>query len=198
MIRWIEEDVGIVVDEACAYLDQAERVKSAYELGYANIALTVALPEAAETIRGLCLDGIIFVVHVTGLSLDEAKIFAASGKPITSCVSKKVREIAGRRLLMQAGVAIPIIVLMGSTKGLIIDKLPRSNKPVPIKSTKLPALGDQRPDPLVRSLHSSRAPRSRRSRKPDAAERGLSNDRIDRVPRRTAVARSRSRFVRVE
>lgn len=149
VIRRIEENGGVVVDTASARLDQAEGVKRAYELGHANVAVTVALPEDAETIRRLYPNAIIFGVHVTGLSPDEAETFAASADLMTSCASKTVREIAGRRALMQAGVAIPIFVLTERAKDLIIEKLRRSNEPVVIKSTTLPALGEQQPDPLV-------------------------------------------------
>ena len=149
VIQRIEENGGVVVDKAGAQLDQAEGVKRAYELGYTNVAVTVALPEDAETIRERYPDALIFGVHVTGLSPDEAKTFAASADFMTSCASKTVREIAGRRALMQAGVAIPIFVLTGRAKEIIVEKLRRSNETVLIKSTKLPALGEQQPDPLV-------------------------------------------------
>ena len=149
VIRRIEENGGVVIDRASARLNQVEGVKRAYELGYTNVAVTVALPEDAETIRRLYPDAVIFGVHVTGLSPEEAETFAASADLMTSCASKTVREIAGRSALMQAGVAIPIFVLTKRAKDLIIEKLCRSNEPVLIKSTKLPALGEQQPDPLV-------------------------------------------------
>jgi len=149
VIRRIEENGGVVIDRASARLDQAEGVKRAYELGHTNVAVTVALPADAETIRCLYPDAIIFGVHVTGLSPDEAELFAASADLMTSCASKTVREIAGRRALMRAGVAIPIFVLSERAKELIVEKLRRNNEPVLIKSTNLPVLGEQQPDPLV-------------------------------------------------
>lgn len=149
VIRRIEENGGVVIDKIDARLNQAAGVKRAYELGHMNVAVTVALPEDAETIRRLYPDAIIFGVHVTGLSPDEAETFAASADLMTSCASKTVREIAGRRALMQAGVAIPIFVLTERAKDLIIEKLRRSNEQVVIKPTTLPALGEQQPDPLV-------------------------------------------------
>ncbi len=149
VIRRIEENGGVVIDKIDARLNQAAGVGRAYELGYKTVAVTVALPEDAETIRRLYPDAIIFGVHVTGLSPDEAETFAASADFMTSCASRTVREVAGRRALMQAGVAIPIFVLTERAKEIIIEKLRRSNEPVLVKSTKLPALGELQPDPLV-------------------------------------------------
>jgi putative methanogenesis marker protein 8 len=149
VIQRIEENGGVVIDKAHARLNQVAGVKRAQELGYKNIAVTVALPEDAKTIRDLYPDTIIFGVHVTGLTASEAETFAATADLMTSCASKTVREIIGRKALMQAGVAIPIFVLTKKAKAIIIEKLLQGDEQVLIKTTKLPALGDQQPDPLV-------------------------------------------------
>lgn len=149
VIQRIEENGGVVIDKTHAHLNQVAGVKRAFELGYNNVAVTVALPEDAKTIRNLYPDTIIFGVHVTGLTASEVETFAATADLMTSCASKTVREIIGRKALMQAGVAIPIFVLTKKAKDLIIEKLHQGNEQVLIKTTKLPALGDQQPDPLV-------------------------------------------------
>ncbi|ACL16021.1 methanogenesis marker 8 protein [Methanosphaerula palustris] len=149
VIHRIEENGGVVIDKAHARLNQTAGVKRALELGYKKVAVTVTLPNDAKTIRNLYPDTIIFGVHVTGLTPDEAETFAASADLMTSCASKTVREIIGRHALMQAGVAIPIFVLTSKAKDLIIEKLHQGTEQVLIKTTKLPSLGDQQPDPLV-------------------------------------------------
>ncbi len=50
---------------------------------------------------------------------------------------------------MQAGTAIPIFAMTKKGKALLIEKIRCSDEQVLIKSTKLPALGNQQPDPLV-------------------------------------------------
>lgn len=149
VIQRIEENGGVVIDKTHARLNQVAGVKRAFELGYKNVAVTVALPEDAKTIRNLYPDTIIFGVHVTGLTPHEAETFAASADLMTSCASKTVREIIGRNALMQAGVSIPIFVLTKKAKDLIVEKIHQSNEQVLFKTTKLPALGEQQPDPLV-------------------------------------------------
>lgn len=149
VIQRIEENGGVVIDKTHARLNQVAGVKRAFELGYKNVAVTVALPEDAKTIRNLYPGTIIFGVHVTGLTPHEAETFAASADLMTSCASKTVREIVGRNALMQAGVSIPIFVLTKKAKDLIVEKIHQSNEQVLFKTTKLPALGEQQPDPLV-------------------------------------------------
>jgi hypothetical protein len=50
---------------------------------------------------------------------------------------------------VQAGTAIPIFAMTMAGKNLIVEKIRLSQEPVLVKLTKLPALGDQQPDPLV-------------------------------------------------
>ncbi len=48
VIRRIEENGGIVIDKVHAGLDQTAGVAKASEMGYKNIAVTVAIPEEAK------------------------------------------------------------------------------------------------------------------------------------------------------
>ncbi len=149
VIRRIEENGGVVVDPAHAGMNQPAGVRKARELGYRRIAVTVALPDDSVSIRRMFPDTIIFGVHVTGLMAEEAEKFAGSADLMTSCASKTVREIVGKRALLQAGTAIPIFALTQKAKDLIIEKIRQGPEPVLVKTTKLPALPDQQPEPLV-------------------------------------------------
>ncbi len=149
VIRRIEENGGVVIDKAHARLDQTAGVKRAYDLGYKNVAVTVALPEEARTIRAHYPDAIIFGVHTTGLSDDEAEVLASSSDLVTSCASKTIREVAGRKALLQAGISVPIFAMTKKGKDLILEKIRQSDEPVLVKPTRLPSLGDQQPRPLV-------------------------------------------------
>ena len=68
---------------------------------------------------------------------------------VTSCASRTIRDAVGKNALVQAGVAIPIFAMTMAGKNLIMEKIRLSQEPVLVKSTKLPALGDQQPAPLV-------------------------------------------------
>jgi putative methanogenesis marker protein 8 len=149
VIRRIEENGGIVVDKAGARLDQMAGVGIAFGRGYRNVVVTVALPAEAKAIREKYPDAIIFGVHVTGLTKDEAGILVGVADIVTACASRTIREAVGKRALVQAGVTIPIFALTPRAKCLIIEKIRAGNEPVVIKPSALPALGDKQPEPLV-------------------------------------------------
>jgi putative methanogenesis marker protein 8 len=148
VIGRIEENGGIVIDKAHAILDQTAGVAKAYAMGYRNIAVTVAIPAEAKKIRDRYPDVIIFGVHVTGLNREEAEMLVSAGDLITSCASKNIREIAGKKALLQAGDSVPIFAVTKKAKDLIIEKIRQSNEQGLFKTTRLPALSQQQPEPL--------------------------------------------------
>ena len=145
----IEQGGGIVLDRDHATIDQAAGVALANLEGYRNIAVTVATPETAEIIRRIHPDTLIFAVHVTGLSSDEAELLVSASDLVTSCASKTIREIAGAGALLQAGISVPIFAMTRKGKLLVLEKIRQSDEPVLVKPTRLPALGDKQPVPLV-------------------------------------------------
>ena len=149
VIERIERDGGFVLDHEHAAMDQAAGVALAVEKGFRKIAVTIALPEDAIRIRKIHPETLIFAVHVTGLTPGDAEVLASNADLITACASKPVREIAGKKALLQAGIAIPIFAMTGKGKDLIIGKIRQSDEQVLVRPTKLPSLGDQQPGPLV-------------------------------------------------
>lgn len=149
VIQRIEDNGGVVIDKTHAGLDQTTGVAKAYAMGCKNVAVTVAIPAEAKKIRNLYPDTIIFGVHVTGLNREEAEILVSATDLVTSCASKTLREIAGRKALLQAGVAVPIFAITTKAKDLIIEKIRQSSEQVLFKTTRLPALSEQQTEPLV-------------------------------------------------
>lgn len=149
VIRRIEEDGGIVIDKTCATLDQTAGVAKASAMGYKKIAVTVAIPAEAKKIRHLYPDSMIFGVHGTGLNREDAEMLVFAADLVTSCASRALREVAGKKALLQAGVAVPIFAITKKAKDLIIEKIRQSNEQVLFRTTRLPALSDQQPEPLV-------------------------------------------------
>jgi putative methanogenesis marker protein 8 len=145
----IEKNGGFVLDREHAAIDQVAGVAYAYEKGFRKIAVTVATPEVACAIRRIHPEILIFAVHVTGLSEKEAEMLVLASDLVTSCASKTIREKAGPKALVQAGIAIPIFAMTPRGKNLIIEKIRQSDEQVLVKPTRLPALGDQQPSPLV-------------------------------------------------
>lgn len=145
----IEKNGGFVLDRDRASIDQLAGVALALTRGFRKIAVTVARPQTAEVIRRVHPKTLIFGVHVTGLTKPEAELLVASSDLVTSCASRTIREAVNKNALVQAGTAIPIFALTMAGKNLIIEKIRLSTEPVLVKSTKLPALADQQPEPLV-------------------------------------------------
>jgi len=149
VIQRIEENGGIVIDKAHAALDQTAGVAKAYAMGYRNVAVTIAIPAEAKKIREKYPDVMIFGVHVTGLNRREAETLVAAGDLITACASGTIREVAGKKALLQAGDAVPIFAVTKKAKELIIEKVRQSDEQVFFKTTKLPVLSGQQPEPLI-------------------------------------------------
>lgn len=145
----IEKECGFVLDRKHAAMDAVAGVALAASKGFTKIAVTVAGPKAATAIRKIHPDTFIVGVHVTGLTKQEAEDLVAASDLVTSCASKTIREAVGKKALVQAGVAIPVFALTPRGKELIIEKIRQGKEPVLVKPTKLPALSDQQPGPLI-------------------------------------------------
>ena len=149
VIKRITANGGIVIDPDHARMDPVAGVKRAYSEGYRTVAVTVASAAAAADIRNRFPDVLICTVHTTGLSREEAESLAATSDLITACASGPVREIAGAKALLQAGVSVPIFAMTKKGKNLILDKLRESPEPVLVKPTRLPSLVGEQPEPLI-------------------------------------------------
>ncbi|MEN6610001.1 MAG: methanogenesis marker 8 protein [Methanoregulaceae archaeon] len=149
VIDRITENRGIVIDPRTAAIDQVAGVRRAYAEGYTKVAVTVAKPDAAQAIRQRFPDTLIFAVHTTGLTKEEAESLVAATDLVTACASGTVREAAGAKALLQAGISVPIFAVTTRGKDLILEKMRQTREQILVKPTKLPALGGEQPDPLV-------------------------------------------------
>jgi hypothetical protein len=68
---------------------------------------------------------------------------------VTACASRPIREIAGSKALLQAGISVPVFAISRRGKMLIMEKIRQSDEQVLVKPTRLPALREKQPDPLV-------------------------------------------------
>lgn len=102
-----------VVDPENAEIDQIAGIEKAIEMGYKNIAVTIALAEDAEKVSELKEENpdvniYTFVVHTSERSRQEAQTLFDNCDVITGCSSKNVREIGNERSLKTVGQSIPI------------------------------------------------------------------------------------------
>lgn len=148
VIRKITDNGGVVIDPENAGMNPLPGVKKAYDMGFRNVAVTVAKPEAATVIRKEYPETLIFAVHTTGLTKPEAEELTAASDLITACASGAIREIAGAKALLQAGISVPIFAVSKKGKDLIIEKIRQSSEPILVKPTKLPSLAGEQPEPI--------------------------------------------------
>lgn len=149
VIERIEREGGIVLDKETAKIDQLAGVELAYKLGMSNVAVTVVNAKDAETIRSKYEDSWIFATHLTGISMEEAEILARTCDIITACASRWVREIAGKRALLQAGVVIPVFAMTYRAKVLVLERLKSLERQIFVKLDGLPYTLGEGPYPLV-------------------------------------------------
>lgn len=146
----IEERGGFVLDRKGGLIDQVKGAVLAQNRQFKRIAVTVADPGSAERIRASFPDALVFAVHVTGLTRDEAERLAGASDLVTACASGPIREIAGKRAFVQAGTAVPVFAMTPAGKRLIVEKMAATRDPFLVKTTRLPVLDQaQQPDPLV-------------------------------------------------
>lgn len=120
IINGIQELGGTVLDPSTAAIDPLSGTKKAAEFGYKRIAVTVADPKTAKSLRKLetelGLDLIIIVVHATGVSKEEAQGLLENSDIVISCASRHIRELA--KPLVQVAAAIPLFALTQKEKNL--------------------------------------------------------------------------------
>ncbi|MDD1669878.1 MAG: DUF2099 family protein [Methanomicrobiales archaeon] len=147
VIERIKASGGYVLDPDGASIDQVRGTGAAYDLGYRQVAVTVADAASAREVRALHPDAVIVAVHTTGLSRDEAETMVSCADLVTTCASRHLRDLAGSALI-QAGTGIPVFGFTRAGKEIILAKVRESKAPVVVKFERLPVAGTG-PEPLV-------------------------------------------------
>ena len=129
-----------VVDPENAEIDQIAGIEKAIEMGYKNIAVTIALADDAEKISRLKEENpdvniYTFVVHTSERSRQEAQTLFDNCDVITGCSSKNVREIGDERSLKTVGQSIPIFSNTEDGKRFIELRLEKIGGEKPKKDT---------------------------------------------------------------
>lgn len=149
VIEAIEKNGGIVPFRKDARIDQVRGTQAAYDAGYPKVAVTIALPDDAKKIRSAFRDAFIIAVHTTGITNEAAMIFAEYTDIVTACASRAVREVAGKRALLQAGSSVPIFAMTQKAKELILRKVIDTKGQFLVTGAALPFGSDTLPKPLV-------------------------------------------------
>ncbi|HQN89959.1 MAG TPA: DUF2099 family protein [Methanoregulaceae archaeon] len=149
VITAIEENGGIVPFTKDARMDQVKGTRIAYEAGYSKVAVTIARANDAPNIRAEFPDAFIIAVHTTGITDEEALLFADYADIVTACASRAVREVAGKRALLQAGSSVPVFAMTQKAKELILRKVIDTKGQFLVTGAELPFGSDTLPKPLV-------------------------------------------------
>ncbi len=149
VIAAIQENGGIVPFGEDARINQVTGTRIAYEAGYAKVAVTIARADDAAKIRSEFPEAFIIAVHTTGISDEDALLFADYADIVTACASRAVREVAGTRALLQAGSSIPVFAMTEKAKELILRKVIETEGQFLVTGAKLPFGSDTLPKPLV-------------------------------------------------
>jgi putative methanogenesis marker protein 8 len=140
---------GEVLDPRGGTIDMPSGADLAAVRGHRRFAVTVASSADAERIRALHPRAVIFAVHTTGISREEAERLVRACDLVTSCASRHLRDL-GAGALLQAGTAIPVFAFTPAGKEVILSKLRETASPLLVKGERLPVAGGRgSPDPLV-------------------------------------------------
>ncbi|MBP7715815.1 MAG: DUF2099 family protein [Methanoregulaceae archaeon] len=149
VIAAIEENEGIVPFRQDTRMDQVIGTRVAYDAGYLKVAVTIARANDAPNIRAEFPDSFIIAVHTTGITDEEALLFADYADIVTACASRAVREVAGERALLQAGSSVPVFAMTQKAKELILRKVIDTKGQFLVTGAELPFGSDTLPKPLV-------------------------------------------------
>ena len=106
--------VGVtnVLDPEICEINQVKGLKMALSKGYKNIAVTISnakdIPEIRKIENINSSNILIFGVHTTGISRDDAAIFMEYGDIITACMSEEIKEIGDKKNIYKTKTKIPI------------------------------------------------------------------------------------------
>jgi putative methanogenesis marker protein 8 len=150
VIRRIEENGGDVLDPDTAAIDQVKGVFFAASRGYNRIAVTTASGKEAKEIRTRYPPALIFGVHLTGVTEEEARELVEACDLVSVCASHWMRETAGKRSLLQAGRSIPTFAMTKAGKKVLLAKIGETDQQVFMQAAALPIIGEKSPYPLTR------------------------------------------------
>jgi putative methanogenesis marker protein 8 len=139
---------GYILDPDTARMSAAEGTLLARKIGFTKPAVTVVAKDDVVEIKKICPDATIIGVHSTGISLTEAQAVTAEADLMTACASRIVREICGKKALMQAGTGIPVFALTEKGKRVLIRRLLDISRPLVVTGANLP-VQDGGPNPLI-------------------------------------------------
>ncbi|HOE53000.1 MAG TPA: DUF2099 family protein [Methanomassiliicoccales archaeon] len=101
-----------VLDPETARIDQVAGVRKAWAMGYRKIGVTVVKGADAEALRREFGDHVVlFAVHTSGVTEEEAEALFAHCDIATACASKHMWALGKRLGAMQVGTKVPVFAI---------------------------------------------------------------------------------------
>ncbi|MRR29380.1 DUF2099 family protein, partial [bacterium] len=139
-----------------ASIDQLQAFEKAAAGGHKKIAVTLvgdnAGDAAALRTRGveLGVQPMILAVHTTGINDSQAQVLAYNCDLVWSCASRALREVAGKKALLQMGISIPVFAFTLAGKRLLLNRALHFAGQLVMHRAALPLAPDARqPRPLI-------------------------------------------------
>jgi putative methanogenesis marker protein 8 len=118
-----------ILDPINTTIDQFAGVSKAFAMGCGKVGVTITKASDAEVIRNAFGHNVvIFAVHTTGVSMDDAKRMFDHCDVITACASEPIRKVAKERALLQAGTKVPVFASSEFGKEIMLAKLKELGK----------------------------------------------------------------------
>lgn len=150
VIEGIESRGGVVLDKENARIDQTGGLRKACELGYRNIAVSVAAPRDVKKLREVeneyKINLILIGAHLTGIQCREIE-FIKEMDIITGCASRIVRDMV--KPILQAGTSVPMFAITQKGKEMLLERAKEVDAPILVNTAQLPVLpSHKQPRPL--------------------------------------------------
>lgn len=151
IIKGIEARGGVVLDKEGARIDQIGGLQKACELGFKNIAVSVAEPRDAIELRKIGrergIDLVLIGAHLTGIHGKDASRVMAEMDIVTACASRTIRDVV--KPILQAGTSVPMFAITQKGKEMLLERAKEIDSPILVSTTKLPVLPEHKqPRPL--------------------------------------------------
>ncbi|HSA36053.1 MAG TPA: DUF2099 family protein, partial [Methanomassiliicoccales archaeon] len=118
-----------VLDPETARIDQVAGARKAWEMGYRKIGVTVVKGNDAALLRKEFGDDVLlFAVHTSGVTEEDAKMLYDNCDVATACASKHMWHLGQKLGAMQVGTKVPVFAITDKGKEICEIRLKQINK----------------------------------------------------------------------
>jgi len=118
-----------VLDPETARIDQVAGTRKAWDMGYRNIGVTVVRGNEAALLRKEFGEHVVlFAVHTSGVTEEDAKVLYDTCDIVTACASKPMWELGKKLGAEQIGNKVPVFAITARGREICETRLKQINK----------------------------------------------------------------------